>query len=248
MKTIGWWLYQPYKWLFLLPFFAINTFFFATLAILISIVLNDRIGSKICGIPWAKINTILTPAIIDVQGKNHIKKRQSYVIVSNHLSAYDILVLYGWLGIDFKWVMKKEVRKIPGIGYGSAAVGHIFIDRSNSKAAVDSINAAKNKIKDGICVVFFPEGTRSRDGKMLPFKKGAFRFAIEIGLPILPVTISGSDKVLPSGSVNLLPGRVNILIHKPIMIEGYDSKNLNELMLKTREVIEGSGSHSENTE
>lgn len=237
MKKITWWFYQPYKWLFLLPFFAINTFFFATVAIVLGVLFNDRTASIICGINWARINTILTPVLTRVVGKQNLVKKQSYVIVSNHKSAYDIMVLYGWLGVDFKWIMKKEVREIPGIGYGSAAIGHIFIDRSNSKAAVESMNSAKTKIKNGICVLFFPEGTRSRTDEMLPFKKGAFRFAIELGLPILPVTILGTDKVLPSGGVNLLPGKATVTIHKPIPIENYNADNIRDLMQKTREII-----------
>ena len=177
MKRLKFILYQPYKWLIFIPFLAVNTIIFGILAVLISVSINKKIGSFIGGAVWSRVNAFFTPVFVKVRGRENIHKGQSYVIVANHESAYDIFVLYGWLGIDFKWVMKKEIRKIPGIGFGSEAVGHIFIDRSSSKAAIETIEAAKERIKGGTSVVFFPEGTRSRTREMLPFKKGAFRFA-----------------------------------------------------------------------
>ena len=89
--------------------------------------------------------------------------KQSYVIVSNHQSQYDILLMYGWLGTDFRWVMKKELRRVPVLGLACEKLGHIYVDRSDSAAAVASLNAARKKLVNGTSVVFFPEGTRSRD-------------------------------------------------------------------------------------
>ncbi len=238
MKTFFWILYQPYKWLILFPFMALNTIIFGILAVVLSLVINQKIGSYIGGVLWARLNTTLTPTIIKLHGKQHIDRSQSYVIVANHLSAYDILALYGWLGIDFKWVMKKEIRKYPGIGFGSQAVGHIFIDRSSSAEAIKSINAAKEKIKNGTSVIFFPEGTRSKTSKLLPFKKGAFKFAFDLNLPILPVTINGTDKVLPTGTLNLFPGKIDIIIHPSIHLENHQESEMRKLMEQTKQVIE----------
>jgi 1-acyl-sn-glycerol-3-phosphate acyltransferase len=239
MKKILVFLYQFYKWFFLLPFFLVNSIFFGVLAVIISLLFNEKVGSYVGGVVWANLNCMLTPVVIRLRGRENIQKLQSYVIVANHQSAYDILVLYARLGIDFKWVMKKEIRKIPGIGFGSKAVGHIFIDRSSAKAALASINAAKSKIKDGTSVVFFPEGTRSHTREMLPFKKGAFRFAFELNLPVLPVTINGTRSILPSGSTNLFPGKAEILIHPPIDIRNYTEENIQDLMDISRKFIEG---------
>jgi len=237
MKTFFWILYQPYKWLILFPFMAINTIIFGILAVTLSLVINQKVGSYVGGVIWAKINTIATPVIVKLHGKQHIDERQSYVIVANHLSAYDIFALYGWLGIDFKWVMKKEVRKYPGIGFGSQAVGHIFIDRSSSKEAIKSINAAREKIKNGTSVIFFPEGTRSKTAQLLPFKKGAFKFAFDLELPILPVTINGTDKVFPTNTLNLFPGNVDIIVHPPLDIHNYMEEHMQQLMSEVRDVI-----------
>ena len=238
MKRFKYLLYQPYKWLIFIPFLAVNTIIFGILAVLISVSINKKIGSFIGGAVWSRVNAFFTPVFVKVRGRENISKGQSYVIVANHESAYDIFVLYGWLGIDFKWVMKKEIRKIPGIGFGSEAVGHIFIDRSSSKAAIETIEAAKERIKGGTSVVFFPEGTRSRTREMLPFKKGAFRFAYDLDLPLLPVTINGTRKIFPPDSLNLMPGKAEIIIHPPIDIHRYEQENVASLIAESRSVIE----------
>jgi 1-acyl-sn-glycerol-3-phosphate acyltransferase len=240
MRIILWFLYQPYKWLILFPFMVINSLFFGVMAVMLSIVINQKAGSYVGGVIWARINTILTPAIVRVHGRKNIDKNQSYVIVANHLSTYDIFALYGWLGIDFKWVMKKEIKKYPGVGFGSRAVGHIFIDRSSSKEAIKTINDARRKIVNGTSVIFFPEGTRSKTKELLPFKKGAFRLAFDLNLPILPITINGTDKVFPTGTFNLFPGKIDIIVHEPIDIKPYQEGNIQKLMNDTRDKIAAS--------
>jgi 1-acyl-sn-glycerol-3-phosphate acyltransferase len=175
--------------------------------------------------------------LVHVTGKENIDKNRSYVIISNHQSMYDIFLIYGWLGIDIKWVMKKELAKIPGVGFGSKKVGHIFLDRSNSRVALESLNDAKRKLVKGTSVVIFPEGTRSPTGQPGNFKKGAFKLALDLGLPILPITIIGTRKVLPSGSIDLRPGKVSMIIHKPIDISLYNEEKMKELMDKSRAVI-----------
>ena len=231
-------MYQPYKWLFFIPFVAINTLIFGILAIVFSLLINQKVGSFIGGVIWARINSFFTPMFVNVHGRENLRKGQSYVIVANHLSAYDIFVLYGWLGVDFKWVMKKEIRKVPGIGFGSAAVGHIFIDRSSTKAALETIEKAKSKVKNGTSVVFFPEGTRSKSGEMGRFKKGAFHFAFDLDLPILPITINGTDKIFPSGTFNLLPGKASMTIHPEMKLSAYNRENVSELISASRNTIE----------
>ncbi len=237
MRRILYWLYQPYKWLFFAPFFILNSVLFGILAVVISILFSQRVGSLLGGVVWARLNSYLTPITVKVKGRENIKKGRSYVIIANHQSTYDIFVLYGWLGIDFKWVMKKEVRKIPGVGFGSEAIGHIFIDRSSTKAAIETIQKAKWKIKGGTSVLFFPEGTRSRIPQVLPFKKGAYRFAFDLNLPILPVTINGTRKIMPPGTFDIWPGKAEIVIHPPVDIKEYNLEKVNDLMDRTRNTI-----------
>jgi len=230
-------LYLPYKWLIFFPILFISTLVFGALAVLISALINQKIGSFIGGVLWARFNSYLTPIVVKVTGKGHIHAKQSYVIVANHQSYYDIFVLYGWLGIDIKWVMKQELRKIPGLGIGSEKVGHIFIDRSSAKSALTSIEAAKKKIVNGTSIVFFPEGTRSLTGRMNSFKKGAFKMALELELPVLPVTIIGTKNILPSGTISLLPGFAKLIVHAPIEITKYKQETIDALAGKAREVI-----------
>jgi 1-acyl-sn-glycerol-3-phosphate acyltransferase len=162
---------------------------------------------------------------------------QSYVIMSNHQSHFDVLAFYGHFLRQFRWVMKQELRKVPGLGAGCAAVGHIFIDRSSREAAIASLRAARPLLAGGISVMIFPEGTRSPDGRMLPFKKGGFMTALELGLPILPVSISGSRHVLPGRTMKLLPGRIGIRIHAPIDPASYGLERRAELMADVRSSI-----------
>jgi 1-acyl-sn-glycerol-3-phosphate acyltransferase len=231
--------YQPYKWLFILPLLIITTLICGILAIIIALLFSKRAGS-FCGVIWARINSFFTPMTVNVIGAENIEPGTSYVITSNHQSQYDIYVLYGWLGVDFKWVMKKELEKVPVLGFACKVLGHIYIDRSQTKSAVETINAAKTKIVNGTSVLFFPEGTRSGNGEIQPFKKGAFKFAIDLGIPILPVTINGTAKVLTKGSLDLMPGGATMIIHKPISIKDYHEENINELMDTTRMIINAS--------
>ncbi|HQP25608.1 MAG TPA: lysophospholipid acyltransferase family protein [Smithellaceae bacterium] len=228
--------YQPYKWLCLLPLLIVTTFVCGILAIIASLLFTPRTGGMFA-VLWARINSFFTPMTVHVIGAENLEPGVSYVITSNHQSMYDIYVLYGWMGVDFKWVMKKELEQVPVLGLACKVLGHIYIDRSDSKSAVETIRAAKTKIVNGTSVLFFPEGTRSSDGEIRPFKKGAFRMAMDLGIPILPVTINGTRNILPKGGMDLMPGGATMIIHKPISVKGYHEDNLNELMDRTRMII-----------
>jgi 1-acyl-sn-glycerol-3-phosphate acyltransferase len=193
---------------------------------------------QLAGILWARFNSFVTPMFVKVIGEENIDRNQSYVVVANHQSQYDIFVMYGWLPIDFRWVMKIELRKVPILGYYCYKAGHIYIDRSNHNAAIESINKAKNKIREGTSVVFFPEGTRSDSGQVTEFKKGAFRFAIDMGLPLLPVTIAGTRDILPANSIGLFPGNATMVIHKPIDTARFNDGTIDQLMAGARQVIQ----------
>ena len=230
-------IYQPYKWLVYIPFLLINTLFFGSIAVLVSSLINQRTGSYFGGVIWSRLNALLVPMLVHVEGRENVSATTSYVVIANHQSYFDIFLIYGWLGIDIKWVMKKELAKIPGIGFGSKKVGHIFIDRSNKRVALESLNKAKSILVNGTSVVIFPEGTRSADGQLGQFKRGAFKLAKDLNLPLLPVTINGTRKILPSGTINLLPGRSIMTIHPPIDITGYTDDNLHEIMERSYIII-----------
>lgn len=231
-------LYQPYKWLVVIPFLLLSTFFLGAVAIVVATAVSPKLASATCGVWWSRLNSFMTPMLVSVRGRRHIDKKRSYVIVSNHLSHYDIFVLYGWLGIDFKWVMKKELRNLPALGAACEKLGHVYIDRSNRETAIASLEEAKKKIANGTSILFFPEGTRSISGKMGQFKKGAFVMALDLGIPILPVTVLHTDKILPPRTMDLFPGRASMVVHEPIDVSGYGTERLGELMTAVREVIQ----------
>jgi 1-acyl-sn-glycerol-3-phosphate acyltransferase len=232
-------LYQPYKWLFFIPFLLVNTVVFGIIAVIVSSLINQRVGSYFGGVVWSRLNGFLTPMFVKVEGRENIVKNQSYVIISNHQSLYDIFVVYGWLGLDIKWVMKKELAKIPGIGFGSKKVGHIFLDRSNGRVALESLNNAKKKLVNGTSVVIFPEGTRSKTGVPGIFKKGAFKLALDLDLPILPITILGTKNILPTDTIDLRPGKATMIIHKPIDAGSYSEETMREIMDESKRIIAG---------
>lgn len=230
-------LYQVYKYLVFFPLLGLSTLILFIIIFIFLMVASERFV-QFGGVIWARFNSFITPMFVKVRGKENIVPGRSYVVVGNHQSQYDIFVVYGWLPIDFRWVMKIELRKVPIIGYYCHKAGHIYIDRSNSAAAVATINAAKAKICGGTSVFFFPEGTRSKTGQLLEFKKGAFKFAIDTALPILPVTIKGTRDILPANSIALFPGTAELIIHPQIDVTGYTDDTITELMSVARKAIQ----------
>ncbi|MBL0712856.1 MAG: 1-acyl-sn-glycerol-3-phosphate acyltransferase [Desulfosarcina sp.] len=230
-------IYSFYKWLVVIPVLGLSTFISGMSIVALVWFIRPKPLAKVFGQGWARVNSWITPMLVSVKGRRHIDPAQSYVIVCNHQSQYDIIVLYGWLKIDFKWVMKQELRNIPVIGIACDKLGHIYVDRSNPEAARDSIEAAKARVTDGTSVLFFPEGTRSRDGRLKSFKKGAFYFALDLKLPLLPITITGTRQILPSDTLDLFPGRATMTIHAPIPTEGYHLENIGELAALVRQQI-----------
>jgi len=234
VKKLLFWPYQVYAWLIFLPFAAVITFISGWLTVLAAVLVNPHFASRWVASNWARVLAWATPVWVSVEGGEHAQRQRSYVVVSNHSSQYDILALYGFLALDLKWVMKQELRKLPGVGIGCEKAGHIFVDRSRPEAAKQVISDALARLGEGIGILFFPEGTRSLDGRLQTFKKGAFRTAIDTGLPVLPVSVIGAHDVLPAKTLKLFPGRIRLVVHPPIESAGAD---VNELMRRSREAV-----------
>jgi 1-acyl-sn-glycerol-3-phosphate acyltransferase len=139
-----------------------------------------------------------------------------------------------YLGRNPGYLAKKEVFKYPIFGYGIGLMGVVPVDRSNSAAAVESARRATENLRRGKSYIVYPEGTRSRDGQLLPFKKGAFMMAIDAGVPVVPVTISGGTRIMPKGEAKVFPSTVRITLHNPISTRGYSKENVAELMQRAR--------------
>jgi 1-acyl-sn-glycerol-3-phosphate acyltransferase len=228
--------YPPYKYLVYIPFVVVWTLI-NFLGVVLVAPFSPRLASRWFGGNWGRGLLWLIPARLRVSAAPGFDPSHSYIIACNHLSLIDIPVLYGWLDLDLKWVMKKEVRKIPMIGGGCALLGHIFLDRSDREAALKTLREFEARMSPGTSVLFFPEGTRSRDGKLRDFKMGAFHMARDLGLPILPITLEGTDDILPSDGMSLRPGRARMHIHTPIPASQVLASTPEQLRDITREVI-----------
>ncbi len=177
---------------------------------------------------WAKVilKTLLIP--VKVEGREHLKENQSYVFVANHQGAFDIFLVYGYLGRNFKWMMKYQLEKIPFIGYACRKSHQIFVDKRGPSKIRKTYETARNILKEGYSVTVFPEGARSFTGHMGKFKKGAFALADELELPVVPMTINGSFNILP----RMKDGRwiewhpLRLTIHQPILPEGKGPENI----------------------
>ena len=162
---------------------------------------------------------------VSVDGQEHIVPGQSYVFVANHQSMFDVWLVYGWLPVIFKWLMKAELRKVPFVGTGCKAAGHIFIDRRSTKAAMESLKEVEKQLVNGVCTVIFPEGTRSLNGEVGKFKRGAFQIAWDLGLPIIPLSLDGCYEVLPKGKPFVYRAPVHMHIGEPIDLKQFSDPN-----------------------
>jgi 1-acyl-sn-glycerol-3-phosphate acyltransferase len=186
---------------------------------------------------WGKSILVASRIKVSVKGLSNIDHSKSYIYMPNHQGNFDIPVLLAHLRVQFRWLAKAELFKIPIFGHAMRKAGYISIDRYNRKSAIESLEIAANKIKSGVSVLIFPEGTRSRDGKIRPFKKGGFVLAMESGVPIVPVVIKGTYAIMTKGKFRVNPGHVSMVIHKPIDTSAYTRETKEALMESVRRVI-----------
>lgn len=186
---------------------------------------------------WARLILMLAGAKVELRGIENIEKNESYAFVSNHASLLDIPTAMTTLPYKLRFLAKKELFKIPLFGRAMLAAGHIKIDRRNLESAVKSINEASIRLKENhSSVLIFAEGTRSLTGEVGKFKKGGIILAIRMGIPIVPITISGSRKLWPKGG-SIKSGKIIITIGKPISTDGYGKSNRNALVQATRDAV-----------
>ncbi len=175
---------------------------------------------------------------LNVTGIENIKKDQSYVYVSNHSSQYDIPAMQLSVPTKMSIVFKKEIAKVPIFGWQMQFGPYIMVDRKKAESAMKSIEEAKKMIQKGFSILLFAEGTRSKTGEVQPFKRGAFYLASRVGHPIIPVSLSGTEKIMPKGSMKINPGTINVHYGNPIEITGALSRKEEiELMEKVREIV-----------
>jgi 1-acyl-sn-glycerol-3-phosphate acyltransferase len=183
---------------------------------------------------WSRAITRLAGVRIDAEVRGTIDPARSYVFMANHLSTVDIWALFVALPVPVRMIAKKQLAAIPLFGWAMWAGRFIFIDRQNAVAARRSIERAEQRIRSGASVLLFPEGTRSRDGKLGPFKKGGFHLALDSGVPIVPVALRGTRELMPRRSLLLRSGRVSVIIGPPIATAGLSSEDRDALLDRVR--------------
>ncbi len=186
---------------------------------------------------WGRSILVVSRIKVTVEGLSSIDPQRPYIYMPNHQSNFDIPVLLGHMTVQFRWLAKMELFKIPIFGHAMRKAGYISIDRNNRESAIQSLEVAAEKIRNGVSVLIFPEGTRSRDGKIQPFKKGGFVMAIDSGVPIVPVIISGARSIMTKGKFRVNPGRIRMSIQQPIDTTTYSRDTKEALMQHVRCII-----------
>ena len=219
---------RPFYWLwqYLIawPLLVVLTVFTAVFTVCTVFWKNAEVVHKVQQF-WSRSFFWLMFLPVSVDGQEHIVPGQSYVFVANHQSMFDVWLVYGWLPVIFKWLMKAELRKVPFVGTGCKAAGHIFIDRRSTKAAMESLKEVEKQLVNGVCTVIFPEGTRSLNGEVGRFKRGAFQIAWDLGLPIIPLSLDGCYEVLPKGKPFVYRAPVHMHIGEPIDLKQFSDPN-----------------------
>lgn len=232
-------LYRIYQLFIALPILLVCTILTCVVTIIGSFIGGAHIWGYYPAKIWSIVmcNILLLP--VKVKGKENIDKKSSYVFVANHQGSFDIFLIYGYIGRNFKWMMKKSIRNIPLLGKACESARHIFVDKSGPKKIQETYNKARNILKEGTSLVVFPEGARTFTGHMGVFKRGAFQLADELQLPVVPVTINGPFDVLPrtKGFFFVEWHKLEMTIHKPIMPNGKGSENIKQITEEAYNIV-----------
>jgi 1-acyl-sn-glycerol-3-phosphate acyltransferase len=220
---------------FLIPVIGISTIILGTASLLSTLV--DRRGHAAHTIArvWACVILLVTRVRVNVEGLQHLEPGRTYVFVANHQSLYDIPVLFWSLPFQLRIIAKESLGRFPVIGAHLRRSGHMLVDRSRPDRA-GIFGWAGRLTRDGLSLIVFPEGTRSRDGRVQPFKGGSFYLAMQAGLPLVPLSVVGSRHVMRKGELTARPGRVSLVIHPPVEVRQSDAPAASEVRAVAEQV------------
>jgi 1-acyl-sn-glycerol-3-phosphate acyltransferase len=217
--------------------FLFTTVILGTIAILLSLFdSSGNVPHRVARL-WGKIQLRITGTRVLIQGLENIDSQKSFILVSNHQSTFDIFALLGYLPIQFRWTAKAELFRTPFMGWAMSRIGYIPIERDSPKKAYRSMLRAAEVVRRGTSIIIFPEGTRSPDGNLQPFKKGVFLIALKSQAPILPITIQGASRIMRKGDWRTYPGQVRIQIDPPIETGGTPAEKEEQLSQRVRSVL-----------
>ncbi len=228
-------IYRLYQLFICLPILIIDSIFTSLVTVIGCMLGNGHFWGYYPGKCWSWlwIRILLLP--VKVEGRENLDSKQSYVFVSNHQGAFVIFLIYGFLGRNFKWMMKKGIGKIPLIGTACKYAHHIFVDKSGPSKIRATYDKARSILKEGMSLVVFPEGARTFTGHMGVFRRGAFMLADDLQLPVVPLTINGSFDVKPriKDKYWIFWHPLKLTIHKPIAPIGKGPENIKNQMEKS---------------
>lgn len=231
-------LYFIYQIVIALPIFLVLTILTALVTTIGSLIGSAHFWGYYPGKIWSQLTCYILLIPVKVKGREKVHKHTSYVFVSNHQGAFDIFLIYGFLGRNFKWMMKKSLRKIPLVGKACESAGHIFVDRTNPQKMVAMMRQAESSLTDGVSLVVFPEGSRTATGHLGNFKRGAFQLADDLQLAVVPVTINGSFDILPRNGKWVHRHRLTLTIQDPIPPKGKGPENVKATMAEAYAAVE----------
>ena len=186
---------------------------------------------------WAKILLFICDIKVQIIGRENILRGKPQIFMANNQSDFDILIALAKIPCQFRWLAKKELFQIPIFGEAMKGAGYIEIDIKDKKKAMRSLDQAALRLREGKSIMAFPEGTRSRLGEIKSFKQGTFYLAINSGFPIVPISIIGSGEIMPKRSLKIKPGRIKLVIDKPIDVNNFTLENRRELITVVRNTI-----------
>jgi 1-acyl-sn-glycerol-3-phosphate acyltransferase len=218
---------------------ALSTAFWATVSILGSLASGSGRLQHYCMSRWSKDNLWLSRARVEIEGLENIDHARPQILVANHSGLHDILSLSAHLPIRFRWIAKKSLFRVPFMGWHMRRSGYIAIDRENPRDAARSIIVAAKEIRSGISAVAFPEGTRSRTGRLGKFHSGAFSLVLRTGVPLVPITLEGSYRVIMPKTLQVNPGVIiRIRIDRPIDLSSYVKGDKHKLMQDVFQIMD----------
>jgi 1-acyl-sn-glycerol-3-phosphate acyltransferase len=190
-----------------------------------------------CAVPWSRAILRISGVRVHAHGIDQIQATTAYIYIPNHTSFFDIFSLLAYLPVDFKFILKEELTRVPILSWGMRKAGYISISRSSPAKARRTLKGAVNMIKRGTSLVIFAEGTRSYDGNLQPLKRGAFQLAMASGAPIVPVAIQGGNEIMAKGSFKVKKGAIRITVAKPISTKTYKREQMPALMGRVTESL-----------
>jgi 1-acyl-sn-glycerol-3-phosphate acyltransferase len=233
-------IYKIYQIFIAVPILLILTLLTALVTIIGSTLGSAHFWGYYPGKIWSRLICFFLLIPVHVEGRENIHNKTSYVFVANHQGFFDIFLIYGYLNRNFKWMMKKSLRKIPFVGQACADAGHIFVDRSGPKKIYETISKARATLVGGTSLVVFPEGSRTFTGHMGYFKKGSFQLADDLQMQVVPLTIIGSFNIFSRTDKWIHWHPLKLVIHKPILPNGKGAENIKALLSKSYDEIESS--------